>query len=815
MKREFAVLEDSKSFGGGGACFAEDGEGVLRWCDFGSVVLDERVSAVQLVHMVERGDSVCAETALRVLASKCGQQQQQEQQQEQQEQQEQHNSFLDDSLVRRVVAAVGRSDAAASVLQQALRSLAPLPRFAASIHRLALDAANDSRAATRAECLKVLASSSASSDKTAFGDSLRHIENGLIEFASSDSDGRVRASAVEGLCALQQRGASRAALAALWETALRALDDDEWRVREQAVRLLWLLGCRHADEHTPGGGGQGGGSLRDRAFVVMCAAILDPCLKVREVAAALIGSMPCASHQHMMQSLSKKTSQDLAGAPNSSGNVVVVPGNLEAQWGSDSLIDQQSVGAFVHALEEEFAEVRLAALKSMCELSLKYAPFAAEALEHIVDMLHDESSDVRLEAIHSLRRMGAAGGLGTARLRSEHLALLMFLLSEAHTGIRRAVQQLLQEVAHPDTASFRNTVVCLCGNFVRYEEDFDHVLAALAGLGRRHAFMVELLVEQLLGLDLPGFLVQERTIGDRQYVAVLILLLSAGCENPCVMNHVPALSRKHADYLKLKYRHLFFIGGDHDEHSASDSKDVFMIEKDALRALQMLHQGFREDALLLFERHVASSRGSTSFAAVWISVIQAVLAGGRPEELSRLLYQLEFGFLGLPEHFKKRLAELRQSFVSVLPPQDFLADAAQSKPLTGQIMVASTFGVDFLGQLSYPVQMRGMFSWPTSSPTQDFAIFCVFPDRSYQIVELATTFASSADHIEFSASANWKVRNRAWSESCLVHVTLVRRFPAANTTICINIEPKPILSEEAGGILGIATTAIAIRPKIR
>jgi hypothetical protein len=721
---------------------------LLQWPDAGEFLMGEEVhgggAVVQeaLVKVIELGDAICAELAIRHLSKLVP---------------------LDTNILERAVRAVARPLCPATVLQQAFRSFSFLPEVSVPLVRLALEASRDARPATRVECLRVLAQLGVGSQTG--------LEEGLRQFAGEDANGRVRAAAIDGIMVLHQRGESRLPLAAMWETALMGLGDDESCVRKSSLKLFWLLATQYRDEEAPS---PPKWRLRDRVFVLMCAGVLDASLSVREAAATLLGTLPAPNHNVMMQSLSKKNllekRAEYGGGGGGEERLSSVVAPVGAQWGSIALQDQQAVGAFVHALEEEFAEVRLAALESMCNLSPLYAPFAAEALEHIVDMLHDESGEVRLRAIHSLRRMGAAGD-GTARLRAEHLGLLMFLLSEANTAIRRAVQQLLQEVLHPDTTAFRNTVVCLCGNFVRYPEDFEHVLASLVGLGKRHAVVVELLVEQLLGLDHPGFLVQERTIADRQYVAVLVMLLSAASVNARVMSHVPVLSLKHADYLKLKYARLFG-----DEESEIDASHDVLVDKDATRAVLLLAQGneLRRDALLVFERHVIGT-GRKRFASVWIAAVHAWLVAAPQEELLRCLFELEFGYVGLPEHMCKRISEMRTSLV--LSPSNFLSDCGRHvRPITGQILAVSSFGVEYLGVLPYPVEVRGAIVWPDEvlSPGQ-FAVLCVFPDRSFQLVEISK-FERVADAWEFAVSTNWTVKNSAWSESCCVFVTLVRRF---------------------------------------
>lgn len=70
---------------------------------------------------------------------------------------------------------------------------------------------------------------------------------------------------------------------------------------------------------------------------------------------------------------------------------------------SISLMSSGACGAFVHGLEDEFLEVRSAAVESLCQLSLNNPDFANLSLDFLVDMFNDEIEDVRLKAIDSLR----------------------------------------------------------------------------------------------------------------------------------------------------------------------------------------------------------------------------------------------------------------------------------------------------------------------------------------------------------------------------------------------------------------------------
>lgn len=67
--------------------------------------------------------------------------------------------------------------------------------------------------------------------------------------------------------------------------------------------------------------------------------------------------------------------------------------------GAVSLINQGACGFFVHALEDEFLEVRLASLDALCNLAIKLASFASQSLDFVVDMFNDEIEEVRLKVL--------------------------------------------------------------------------------------------------------------------------------------------------------------------------------------------------------------------------------------------------------------------------------------------------------------------------------------------------------------------------------------------------------------------------------
>lgn len=157
--------------------------------------------------------------------------------------------------------------------------------------------------------------------------------------------------------------------------------------------------------------------LIDAAFGNICSAICDLSMRIRTQAAELLGSMTNVGNEFLHQTLDKKLMSNLRrkkslherytdlfqsgdwatgkkwadDAPKEQVNVATV-----------SLMESGACGALVHGLEDEFLEVRTAAVDSLCRLALKNPPFAVTSLDFLVDMFNDEIENVRLKAIASL-----------------------------------------------------------------------------------------------------------------------------------------------------------------------------------------------------------------------------------------------------------------------------------------------------------------------------------------------------------------------------------------------------------------------------
>ncbi|EPY75770.1 hypothetical protein CB1_001567007, partial [Camelus ferus] len=184
-----------------------------------------------------------------------------------------------------------------------------------------------------------------------------------------------------------------------WNPCLQAcklLSDDYEQVRSAAVQLIWVVSQLYPESIVPIPSSNEEIRLVDDAFGKICHMVSDGSWVVRVQAAKL---------------LRKRTAHERAKELYSSGEF-----SSGRKWGDDApkeeidtgavnLIESGACGAFVHGLEDEMYEVRIAAVEALCMLAQSSPSFAEKCLDFLVDMFNDEIEEVRLQSIHTMRKI--------------------------------------------------------------------------------------------------------------------------------------------------------------------------------------------------------------------------------------------------------------------------------------------------------------------------------------------------------------------------------------------------------------------------
>ncbi|KAJ7392806.1 Integrator complex subunit 4 [Desmophyllum pertusum] len=250
------------------------------------------------------------------------------------------------------------------------------------IEKIATQHLKDPHSSVRCECLCLIGhlTHGLGGSPTWVGPGPQRGVQGLLASFSEDSDPRVRTSALQALLTLHKRGQKLDM--AVYDQASLALDDDYEDVRLAAIKLVWVFS--HANpERIVKLPSSDKARLVDDAFIKICHMVNDLSMNVRREAAGLLGSLHLVSPKFLEQTLDKKlmshlkrrkTEHEKRREIHASGGTDGGGWSTGRTWGDKapepaldpedvSLMSSGACGAFVHGLEDEFLEVRSAAVR--------------------------------------------------------------------------------------------------------------------------------------------------------------------------------------------------------------------------------------------------------------------------------------------------------------------------------------------------------------------------------------------------------------------------------------------------------------------
>uniref|UniRef100_A0A673ZS25 Integrator complex subunit 4 n=1 Tax=Salmo trutta TaxID=8032 RepID=A0A673ZS25_SALTR len=240
----------------------------------------------------------------------------------------------------------------------------------------------------------------------------------LISDYFADQDPRVRTAAIKAMLQLHERGLK--IQQTIYDQACQLLCDDYEQVRSAAVQMVWVLSQLYPESIVPIPSSNEQVRLVDDSFGKISHMVSDGSWVVRVQAAKTLGNMLQVSPHFLEQTLDKKLMSDLRRkrTAHERAKELYASGEFSSgrKWADDApkekvdtsavnLIASGACGAFVHGLEDEMYEVRIAAVDALSALAQSSASFAEKCLDFLVDMFNDEIEEVRLQSIHVLRQI--------------------------------------------------------------------------------------------------------------------------------------------------------------------------------------------------------------------------------------------------------------------------------------------------------------------------------------------------------------------------------------------------------------------------
>ncbi|XP_034841372.1 integrator complex subunit 4 [Maniola hyperantus] len=385
----------------------------------------------------------------------------------------------------------------------------------------------------------------------------------LLGDYSNAEDARVRCEAFQSLLTLHERGLTISF--DLYDPVCAALSDDYEIVREVALKLVWLLGSKYPENSVTLQDGETTMRLVDDAFIRICSAVNDLSMQVRALSCSLLGTTRAVSDRFLLQTLDKQLMSNMKKkrTAHERGAELVRSGAWASgrRWADDApgqLIEQAAVqllpggaaGAFVHGLEDEFMEVRTAAVEAVCQLSMENTVFATTSLDFLVDMFNDEIEDVRLRAIDSLTRISHH-----IILREDQLEIILGALEDYSMDVREGLHRMLGSCTVASKTCLEMCIDKILENLKRYPQDKRSTFRCVQQMGSKHATLVLPLATRLLAVH-PFFDMPEPDVEDPAYMCVLILVLNAAQHCTTMLPLFEEHTVKHYTYLRDTMPHL-------------------------------------------------------------------------------------------------------------------------------------------------------------------------------------------------------------------------------------------------------------------
>lgn len=343
----------------------------------------------------------------------------------------------------------------------------------------------------------------------------------LVSCYMDSSDARTRAQAINSILCMGTR--SIYLPPSLYLRAEKALKDDYECGRKEALQLIFELSQRHPEFLIKITDSQTEIRLIDDAFAKVCTAISDLSMQVRAQAAELLGGMWQVNNEFLRQTLDKKLMSNMRRKKTSHERALenYTSGEWSSgrKWADDapqeyvnsesvSLIDSGACGALVQGLEDEFLEVRMATVNSMCKLALINPPFAELSLDFLVDMFNDEIESVRLQAIYSLTKISQH-----IILREDQIEVMLGSLEDYSVEVREGLHLMLGACKVSTRACLTLVVQKVLDVLSKYPQDKLSAFGCLQKVGLKHPELCMSLTPQLIQ-DHPFFDSAEKDVED-------------------------------------------------------------------------------------------------------------------------------------------------------------------------------------------------------------------------------------------------------------------------------------------------------------
>ncbi|KAL0817497.1 hypothetical protein Bca101_073941 [Brassica carinata] len=334
----------------------------------------------------------------------------------------------------------------------------------------------------------------------------------------------IRRVALDGLvCVCEAGGFDHArAVQGCYARAVELLDDDEDSVRSSAVRAVSVWGkvlIASKEEASRR-------ECSDAVFLQLCSVVRDMSVDVRVEVFKAFGVIGTASESIILQTLSKKVLKAGKGK------------KRQNRFSNESADAAAAAGVFIHGFEDEFYEVREAAVDSFHSLSVNSIEFPDEAVCLLMDMLYDDYMVVRLKALEALRHIADMGNL---KIQETYMPAFLDAIIDTSENIRLTARNILKLAKLPDMKLVNKGVDGVLKSLEMYPQDEPDILSTLFLFGQNHSnFVVNIIKRFRANLETDSG--NKSEFNSRQVSAFLMFIISAPLSNKQSITSIPPLA---------------------------------------------------------------------------------------------------------------------------------------------------------------------------------------------------------------------------------------------------------------------------------
>ncbi|KAG5398994.1 hypothetical protein IGI04_020808 [Brassica rapa subsp. trilocularis] len=334
----------------------------------------------------------------------------------------------------------------------------------------------------------------------------------------------IRRVALDGLVYVCEAGGfdHARAVQGCYARAVELLDDDEDSVRSSAVRAVSVWGkvLITSKEETRRR------ECSDAVFLQLCSVVRDMSVDVRVEVFKAFGVIGTASESIILQTLSKKVLKAGKGKK---------PQN---RFSNESADAAAAAGVFIHGFEDEFYEVREAAVESFHSLSVNSIEFPDEAVCLLMDMLYDDYMVVRLKALEALHHIANMGNL---KIQETYMPAFLDAIVDTSENIRLTARNILKLAKLPDMKLVNKGVDGVLKSLEMYPQDEPDIFSTLFLLGQNHSnFVVNIIKRFRAKLETDSG--NKSEFNSQQVSAFLMFIISAPLSNKQSITSIPPLA---------------------------------------------------------------------------------------------------------------------------------------------------------------------------------------------------------------------------------------------------------------------------------